>query len=561
MLLQLTISDFAIISHLEIEFNKGLNILSGETGAGKSIIINAVNLILGGRASADLIRTGADEARVEAFFNLSENISFKEILDGMGIPFDGELLIKRTISRSNRNKITINGSMSTLQMLAVIGAKMISISGQHEHQHLLKPDNHVYLLDDFGGLTDERMELADCYSRYESLKDDRRKIEKSIRESREKQDLAAFQITEIESAGIFEGEDTLLEEESGRLRYAEQLRSLVSESYYTLYEKENSVISEISSCEKVLEKGKGMDRGLNSILTALVSARTEIQEASLALRDLRNALNSDPARLEQLDDRLQQLKRLKKKYGPTLEDVMAFKDRLSGLMEDIDQKGYDLEKTNKMLREIEAEIVSRARELSEKRKGCALKLEKDTEAELEYLDMGGTRFQVRFDSHDNQASEEELIKSIGADGYDNVEFMLSPNVGEDLRPLTKIASGGELSRIMLALKTILAKRTSVETVVFDEVDSGISGATAEVVGEKLQSLAEYHQILCITHLPQIASKGGSHFLVKKKVDDSRTQTVISQLDQEGRVNEIARLLGGKVISDQAIAHAREVLSS
>ena len=559
MLAQLTISNFAIISHLEIELKQGLNILSGETGAGKSIIINAVNLILGGRASSDLIRSGADEARVEALFNLSEKPSFISMLGEMGIPFDGDLLIKRTISRGGRNRITINGSMATLQMLAGIGARMISVSGQHEHQYLLKPDNHIYLLDDFGGLTGERLGLAESYNRYEFFKNDRRKIEKSIRESREKQDLAAFQIKEIESVDIIEDEDVLLEEEGNRLRYAEQLRELVSESYQTLYEKESSVISGISSCEKGLEKGAEMDQSLESIRSALVSARTEIEEASLVLRDLRNNLNSDPIRLEQVENRLQQLKRLKKKYGPALGDVIKFKENLSSLMENIDQKEYELEKINKMIEEAESEILSRARELSLKRKESALKLEKATESELKYLEMGGTKFQARFDNHNSEAGEAELMKTIDADGYDNVEFMISPNVGEDLRPLIRIASGGELSRIMLALKTILAKRTSVETVVFDEVDAGISGATAEVVGEKLQSLAEYHQILCITHLPQIASKGGAHFLVKKTVDKNRTQTVISQLDQDGRVNEIARLLGGKVISEQAVAHAREIL--
>ena len=559
MLSQLTISNFAIISHLEIELQQGLNILSGETGAGKSIIINAVNLILGGRASSDLIRSGADEARVEALFNLSEKPSFISILDEMGIPFEGDLLIKRTISREGRNRITMNGSMATLQMLAGIGAKMISVSGQHEHQHLMKPDNHIYLLDDFGGLTDERLELASCYAGYESLKNDRRMIEKSIIESREKQDLADFQIVEIESVDFAEGEDELLEEEGNRLRYAEQLRMLVSESYQNLYEKENSIISGISYCERGLEKGVEMDKSLESIRSALESARTELEEASLVLRDLRNNLDSDPVRLDQVENRLQQLKNLKKKYGPTLGDVIQFKAKLSSLRDDIEHKEYELEKMNRMIEEIEKDIVSRAKGLSQKRKDSAIKLEKATESELKYLDMGGTRFQARFDDQNSGKDETELIHAIDADGYDNVEFMISPNVGEDLRPLIRIASGGELSRIMLALKTILAKRTSVETVVFDEVDSGISGATAEVVGEKLQSLSAYHQILCITHLPQIASKGGSHFLVKKTVDKNRTQTVISQLDQDGRIHEIARLLGGKVISEQAIAHAREVL--
>ena len=559
MLVQLTISDFAIISHLEIDFRSGLNILSGETGAGKSIIINAVNLILGGRASADLIRSGSKEARVEALFSIPDNSLISEYVSEMDIPFNGELLIKRTISREGRNRIVINGTMATLQMLSGIGMMMISISGQHEHQLLLKQDNHLYLLDDFGDLAAERMELAESFNRYEALKESCVRIEKEIKESRERQDLALFQINEIESANILDGEDKLLEEERKRLRYAEQLKDIITGSYETLYEKEDSVLSAVSLCIKGMEKGADMDHRLESIGKSLSSARAELEEIALHLRDLQDSVIISPLRLEEVEDRLQLLNRLKRKYGPTLEDIMSFKEDLSGMINNLDLKEKELEGTKRDLKKQEQDTISRAVALSLKRKGTAKKMEKSIEAELDLLEMGGTRFEVRF-TQENTDSPERLISLIRSDGYDRVEFMLSPNVGEELRSLSRIASGGELSRIMLALKTILARKASLETIIFDEVDSGIGGATAEVVGEKLGSLAKYHQILCITHLPQIASKGEAHFLVTKTVKGNRVQTIISALNKEERVKEIARLMGGKVVSEQAIALAREMLS-
>lgn len=561
MLSQLTISDFAIISHLEINFQPGLNILSGETGAGKSIIINAVNLILGGRASADLIRSGAREARVEALFNLPENQFLEQFLTSMGFPFNGELLIKRTISHGGRNRVMINGSIATLQTLSRVGTRMISISGQHEHQLLLKPDNHLYLLDDFGGLTNEREKLTEIFRRYESLKDSIRKIKRDMKENKERQDLAGFQIKEIDAAGILKGEDTLLEDEKKRLRYAVQLKELITETYQMLYEEENSVLSGISVCIRGIEKGADMDKRLDAVRRALLSASAELEEVGLELRELQGSISNDPMRLDEVEERLQLINSLKRKYGPTIEDIFKFREKISKLMESIDHREKELEDLNKLLKELEKDIVSMATALSKKRELTGKKLERSVEIELSLLDMKGTRFEIRFGREGAGTDDDQkgLMDAIREDGFDQVEFMLSPNVGEDLRPLSKIASGGELSRIMLALKTILAGRRSVETIIFDEVDSGIGGATAEVVGEKLLSLAEYHQILCITHLPQIASKGEAHFLVTKRVKHSRTQTIISELDHKGRIEEIARLLGGKVISEQALAHAKEML--
>ena len=556
MLSQLAITNFAIISHLEIRFKPGLNVLSGETGAGKSIIINAVNLILGGRASGDLIRTGADEARVEALFVLPESASVKGLLKEIGLPSEGDLLIKRHISREGRNRIMINGSMATLQMLSRIGIALMSISGQHEHQVLLKPDNHLFLLDDFGSLSGARLGVNALFERYRLLKGEWRNMEREIREGEDKQDLARFQREEIEKADLRPGEDELLEAEKRRLLHAEELRQIVREAYGSLYEEEGSLLSMLSSCTRKLEKGSEMDDGLKPIAKVLGSVKIEIEEAALELREMKKGITADPRRLEQVEGRLQLIRKLKQKYGPAIEEVLEFKDRLSHLMTDLEDKREALKEIHEKIRNVEREIVEKAALLSHNRKQAAGKLEEALRSELALLDMAGTRFEVRFYEDGSRGG----IEAVREDGMDRVEFMMSPNVGEDMKPLSRIASGGELSRIMLALKTILARTSSVETIVFDEVDSGIGGATAAVVGEKLYALARFHQILCITHLPQIASKGTTHFVVTKKVVEGRTGTVIAQLDMEERVQEIARLLGGKTVSRKAMAHAKEMLS-
>ncbi len=562
MLVQLTISNFAIIGHLEIRFKPGLNILSGETGAGKSIIINAVNLILGGRASAELIRSGAEEARVEALFQVPLASPVKSALEEMDIPFHGELLIKRHLSREGRNRIVINGSMATLQMLARLGQMMISISGQHEHQLLLKPENHLALLDDFSGLTDERESLRNAFNEHQALKDERDALKKEIREKEERQDLASFQREEIEKAALQPGEDTALETEKKRLLYAEKLLEEIREAYGSLYERDDSVLSNLSQSLRRLERGADLEEKLKTIAKALASAKAEIEESAMELRDLQKGIVMDPRRLEEVEERLQLIHKLKRKYGASFEEILQLKDRLTEMIGSLDQRKEELGRMENHIEDAEKKLVSKATQLSRKRRQAAGRFEEALKEELALLSLAGTRFEVQFqDSSESlRAGREELMRKLKAEGLDRVEFMLSPNVGEDLKPLSKIASGGELSRIMLAMKTILARSSSVETIVFDEVDSGIGGATAEVVGDKLRSLAGYHQILCITHLPQIASKGMTHFVVEKQVVQGRTATVISELGFEERVKEIARLLGGKKVSQKAVAHARELLS-
>jgi len=559
MLVQLAIADFAIIESLAVSFSEGLNILSGETGAGKSIIINAVNLILGGRASPDLIRTGAHRAEVEALFHLPEGSPLSSSLEEMGIAFQGEVLIKRTVSKGGKSRVWINGSPATVQMISRLGPHLISISGQNEHQLLLRPDTQLYILDDFGDVTKDRLGLSELYREYHDLKERAEGLRAQLRDEERQRELTQFQVKEIQEARLVPGEDSSLEAERSRLTHAERLMDMVFTSYQAMYEQEESVISTLSVLAKNLDKAVAIDDDLDQYRRQLESAQAQLEDVALALRDYCSHIEIDPDRLEKVEERLQLIRHLKKKYGATIEEILLFQEGLLNRESRLTQGKEELRRIESLLEEKRRDLVRMAKELSMKRHEIAVTFEKKVEEELRELEMGGTRFEVKFSTEG--ASEDVPDSAITQDGIDAVEFMISPNVGEELRPLARIASGGELSRIMLALKTILARSGMVETLVFDEIDSGIGGATAAVVGAKLRALAEFHQILGITHLPQIASCGEMHFLVEKEVRKGRTRTLINPLDEERRINEIARLLGGKTISEKTLAHAREMLSS
>jgi DNA repair protein RecN (Recombination protein N) len=584
MLSQLNITDFAVIKRLEISFMPGLNILSGETGAGKSIIINAMNLVLGGRASSELIRRGAREARVEALFSLPVNGPVHTLLREQGFDFEGDLIIRRTITREGRNRIVINDSLATVQTLGIIGAALVSISGQHEHQVLLQPENHLTFLDSFGGLTEERGQIQDLLAAAQSLEREIRNLQEEVKETEDQAELRRFQIREIEGAALSPGEEERLGEERRRLQNAETLLQIVLEGYQALYESRESVSSIVSAVRKRVEKGSEMDGRLGPVRDALNDIGIRVEDTALLLRDLQKTVEPDPVRLEQVEERLQLLAHLKRKYGGSIEGVMACGEKLASFVADVAEKRERikvLEAKQALLRE---EIERKGTILSKKRRKAALRFERAMEAELRQLHMDGTRFSIHFRNDPTADMEgggrrgdlETRPRRAGqtrpgaqgahaaptrmrVEGLDQAEFMISPNPGEGLGPLSRIASGGELSRVMLALKTILAQSGSVETIIFDEVDSGISGATAEVIGEKLLNLSKFHQILCITHLPQIASKGQTHFLVKKMVSGGRTEATLLELQGEARVKEIARLLAGREITATAVAHAEEML--
>ncbi|MBU0988942.1 MAG: DNA repair protein RecN, partial [Proteobacteria bacterium] len=392
MLVQLIITDFAIIKHLDLSLREGLNTLSGETGAGKSIIINAINLILGGRSSADLIRTGCDEAVVEGLFVFPGNRVLNGMLGEAGISFDGELLIKRIISREGRNKVFINGSLSTLQILARLGPRLISISGQHEHQLLLRPDNHLYLLDDFSGLEEERVGLGKLFDRCQLLREEIRGIEKNISEQKEREDLTLFQIQEIETAKPVPGEDDLLSGEKMRLQHAEELLEVASNGYQTLYENYDSVLSSVARCTKSMEKGAEIAGELAPIRDSLAEIEVRIEDVSFALRDFQKEIQVDPQRLEQVVERLETLKRLKRKYGATLEDVLRLKDELGAKIFDLKGKLKRVDELTKKLQEMQGELMQKAVTLSQKRRKGADDFKVAVEKELHQLHMKETVF-------------------------------------------------------------------------------------------------------------------------------------------------------------------------
>lgn len=553
MLAQLNITHFAIIEQLNLSLHSGLNTLSGETGAGKSIIINAIHLIRGGRSSADLIRTGCEEAVVEALFLLPGQTGLKEILEEFGIPFEDELLIKRIITREGRNRVLINGALATLQMLNRIGPQLISVSGQHEHQVLLRPENHLFLLDGFSGLEEELQAYRQRFAEWRQLQQKIRDLERDLAARKDRLEMSLFQVQEIDGARLTVGEDESLLEERNRLQHAGDLMEIASEGYNLLYEQGESALSSIARCLQGVERGAQLDKALVPIREALQDLTARVEDTAFALRDFEKTVETDPQRLEQVIERLDAIGRLKRKYGKTIEDILRFREETAqrlARLEKADEERGALLKGEQQLRE---KLTEQAGSLSLKRKQGAIRFEAAVEQTLQSLHMQETRFRVAFETPSDNGV------GLGPDGQDQVEFLIAPNVGEELRPLARIASGGELSRILLAVKTILARTGSVETLVFDEVDAGVSGATAQVVGEKLASLAEYHQVLCITHLPQIASQGQAHYRVQKEVAGGRTRTTISLLDPEARVQEIARLLGGRHITEKGLAHARDLL--
>ncbi|OGQ12017.1 MAG: DNA repair protein RecN, partial [Deltaproteobacteria bacterium RIFCSPHIGHO2_02_FULL_43_33] len=542
MLIELNIKDFAIIDSLQVSFGKGLNILTGETGAGKSIIVDAVKLILGDRASQDDIRSSKEEAVVEAMFDAS-SLDIAGILESAGLPNEENLIIKRVINRSGKNKIFINSSMANLSALQDIGSRIIDIYGQHDHQSLTKSEEHIDILDNLGGLLSLRQEMAAAYKEFYAIQSELNKLTADSQRLTEKQDFLSFQSKDIGEAALKTGEDEELKKEKEKLVHAEKLFEATNSGYDSLYASSGSILERLAQILNKLKDASKFDAELKPVIENMESSVCQLEDAAVSLRDYTQGISFEPQRLENVDNRLDLINKLKKKYGATIEVVLQKKVEVDKELDNIIHHDERIAELKEAVEKSKENVLKLSKKLSEKRVDSAKLLKKKVEEELSDLNMKKTVFEVRIEKHKDVNGGFIL----GEKGIDRIEFFISPNIGEEPKPLSKIASGGELSRIMLAIKRITTTG-KIPVLIFDEVDAGIGGGTAEVVGRKLKEVSKNHQVLCITHLPQIAAYADTHYSVAKDVRGGRTVAGVKELKADERVAELSRMLGGVKIT-------------
>ena len=546
----LSIKRLAVIDAVELEFGPGLNVLTGETGAGKSILVEAVGLLLGGRASGDLVRTGEASATIEAIFESGGD----------------EFLVRREVTAQGRSRAFINGDLATAGALKDLSARLIELHGQHEHQTLLDPSTHLATLDAFGELDPLTSPVAAAFTVIRDLAEELVRIRQSAADRDARHELLTFQFSELDRAHLTPGEDEQLAETRHVLASAERVERLCSESYAALYESDDAVLAHLGGIWRRVAELAALDRQFLPYLEARDGIKSQLEDLALFLRRYTDGIDASPARLQKVEERLALLERLKRKYGPALSDVIARRDQLRRELEDLDRSDERLLELGRRYDETCVRYLDAARRLSEARHALAPDFARKLERLLGELAMERTQFEARFNA--------EPLPEPGwtGSGVDAVEFFISPNPGEDLRPLARIASGGELSRIMLAIKTLTAARRhgfneaddrpasgAAPGLVFDEIDAGIGGRSADVVGRKLRALGSAFQVLCITHLPQIAAYADTHYVIEKQVDGGRTQTRVARLEEAGRIEELARMLGGEPITDALRTTAREML--
>jgi len=544
MIRYLAIRNLAVIESVAVDFEQSFNILTGETGAGKSILVEAVGLLLGGRATQDLIRTGEDLATVEAIF---------ETEDG------SELIVRREITSQGRSRAFINGALATAAALKDLSNRLVELHGQHEHQQLLDPTQHLALLDTWAGFDASRSDVALAFANVRALREQLDRLRMDDRERAARLDLVEFQLGELQKANLQPGEDETLSAERQLLRSADTIQRLCGESYGELYDSEESALVILGRIWKRVSELAAIDPRFAPYLEARDGIKAQLDDLAFTLRDFAGGIDASPERLQHVEDRLALIERLKRKHGGTLEDAIAHRDRLMTEHRALTGGQSTVVEIEQQLADAGRTFLGASKRLSAGRHEAAPKFGKQVEAELADLAMERTRFEVRLTTSEAEGQWSDA-------GIDSGELFLSPNVGEDLRPLARIVSGGELSRVMLALKTLGAMSavegsSSAKTLIFDEVDAGIGGRVATVVGQKLASLGDRFQVLCITHLPQIAACGRSHFLIEKKVHGRRTVTSVSRLDGEDRVIEVARMMGGQAAGEKALASARELLDT
>ncbi len=549
---------------VDVKFHNGFHVLTGETGAGKSIIIDALGLLAGGRGSADLIRYGCERAEMEASFDLPPAHSVWTTLADFGISASSEelLIIRREISAQGKSTARINGQLVNLSMLREVGEQLINLHGQHEHGTLLRPELHLGLLDAYGAeaIRPVKAKYQDTYSAYAKVDKEYNDLRNTSQQALQMLDLYRFQIEEIAAAGLKAGEDELLLEEKNKLSHSEKMMDSISLAYDLLYGSQG--LEAVAKALAKLNDVAGFDqRGIGPMLEQLQSAYYQLEDASYSLRNYRDNIEFNPERLEEVEDRLDLLSSLKRKYGDNAEDILAYYNKILQETETLENKDELLDKLEAKREELLKQLLDEGEQLSTVRRRMAEELAAQIEIELKELQMERTSFKVKLDWNEDTQGVDWLGRKIrpGRHGIDVAEFLISPNPGEPLRPLSKIASGGELSRIMLAMKSIFARHDNVPVLIFDEVDTGVSGRAAQSIAEKLFRLSRTCQVFSITHLPQVACMADQQYLIEKIVADGRTMTQIEELSEEGRVNELARMLGGVEITEKTQHHAQEML--
>lgn len=562
MLRELRIRNFAIIEDLSIPLGAGLNIITGDTGAGKSILVGVVGLVLGGRGSSEMIRTGADQARLTALFDLGDRPEQMERIRTMGVEIsDGELVVQRTLSRSGKSRVTVNGDPVPVGLLCRIGENLVEIHGQHEHHSLLDRENHIVLVDAFGRLAPLLARYEEAYERLVGIQRELHRLQDEAMGRDRRIDFLQYQIREIDAVAPRMGEEEELSFECGLLRNAERIATLARGAFALLYESDDAISDRLGRTLAMLNELASLDARTGDLVSQCTDLKYGLEEVAHTLRDHASGMEPDPIRLESLEDRLEALRNLKRKYGGGLEQVLRFRQEAEEELSRLTAHEENLSRLNEKSETARAEAVRLARQLSQSREKASRRMERELESQLGELGMSGTRFVVRQERHPGVAGApaDPEARTLTRRGLDRIEFLVSPNAGEDPRPLSRIASGGELSRIMLSIKTVLAEADRVGILIFDEIDAGIGGGVAEILGKKLHDTARGRQVICVTHLPQVASLGDVHHHIEKQVQDGRTRVAARLLKGSDRVQEIARMLGGVEMTKTTVQHAREML--
>ncbi len=561
MLRELQIKNFAVIDQAALELGPGLNVLTGETGAGKSLILNALGLISGGRAISDLIRHNEEEATVEAMFDdVPEGVRQK--LQEAGYGANNDLIVRRIVSRSGKNRIYLGGSLCPLNLLSDIGPSIVQIYGQHEHQTLLKPETHLGLLDAFGGIVGEAAAMSQKFQALANATQRLLKAREIFEKGKKEEEILAAQAEEIARARLRPEEEEQLQQKKNILIHAEKLYQSCLEGEELLYEGENALVSRLGRYGTKLRELTAIDDGLQPTAELLESALAQLEEANAALRRYAERVHFEPGALEQVEDRLAEIHRLKRKYNGTVEEILGMQAEAVRGLQALDRSEEEISALERSFEDARQAAWETAGVLSVKRQRLAKRFKREMEKEAKLLGMPDTVFEVRFfDLSDLEDAPPFLVggKKLTELGSDQVEFYFSPNRGEPPKPLARIASGGELSRLMLAIKSLALSVGGRPTMLFDEVDAGIGGGVAEIVGKKLKQVATAHQILCVTHLPQIAALADSHYIVRKVIVKDRTSTAVEKLTASERVEEVARMLGGIKITERTRRHAEEMV--